>query len=349
MAGLRTLSLAYRAAVAARNAAYRGGLIRRRRLPARVISVGNISVGGTGKTPLVAHLVALSYEMGLRPCVLTRGYGRREGGIRLHPGPDRADPGSIGDEPALLAGRFPGLAICVGGDRFRAGSLAMERVSPDVMILDDGFQYLRLHRDCDIVAVDASREIWSKRLIPAGPLREPPGSLRRADLICLTHLEGCRDPGRVTSFIREIAPDAGLAGCRYIPVKFTLRPEGGEMPPEWIRGRRVASLAGIARPELFEDMLLGLGADIAGSFRFPDHHFYSADDIRKVRRFMAEGGAELLVTTEKDAVKLPDGMLRGMKVAVLVIGLKFDFGGELLRWALSGDMKPREGRGEDGT
>ncbi len=335
---LRALSLVFRAAVAARNAAYRRGLLRRSHLPVKVISVGNISVGGTGKTPLVAHLVALSDEMGLRPCVLTRGYGRRGKEIALVSDPDGAVPELIGDEPSLLAGKFPGLAISIGKDRFRAGSLAIDRVHPDVIILDDGFQYLKLYRDCDVVAVDASREIRDEMMIPAGTLREPPRNLRRADLICLTHLEICNNTERVISFIRRIAPRAQLAGCRHVPLGFTLRPEGRGVPPAWISGERVVSLAGIAKPEYFEDMLLRLGTEIAGSFRYPDHHFYTLDDLREISSFMSRVGVEILVTTEKDVMRIPDEAFAGIRVAVLAVGLEFEFGGELLRRVLSRDL-----------
>lgn len=300
---LRLLSLVYRMVVRLRLFGYGWGLLRKKRLPLPVISVGNISLGGTGKTPAVIMIARLLQKHGLRPVVLSRGYGRKEGSAVVIAAGPSARPDEVGDEPAFMAGTLPDVPIVVGRDRYRSGMAAVDRFRPDAAVLDDGFQHLRLERDLDIVLIDGSDPFGSGRLFPAGVLREPPCELRRADAVLITQSDRTPDLERLRSLI---------GGYTAAPV-FTARTEatvlvdlanGETRPATSLAGTPVFAFAGIARPERFFSLLTGLGAGLRGSTAFADHYRYGTDDLAVLIRRREESGAALLVTTEKDGVKL---------------------------------------------
>ena len=247
-----------------------------------VISVGNLTVGGAGKTPVALGLAQRLIARGRKPAVLSRGYGRR-GREPLRVAPD-ANAADVGDEPLLLARR--GLTVFVGPDRSRLARLAVEQ-GADVLVLDDGLQHHGLARDLDVVVADASNLFGNGHLLPRGPLREPPAALSRVrrGLLWLTRCDLPRDP-RVTELPRWPTVESDYAASA----------------PE-LRGKRVFLFAGIARPGSFEATVRALGAEIAGARWFRDHYFYTQYDLRTLR---AEAGGALLVTTEKDLVRIPD-------------------------------------------
>jgi tetraacyldisaccharide 4'-kinase len=276
-------SLLFRAAVAARRAAYRAGLLATTRLPVPVVVIGNVTVGGTGKTPLVIWLAAFLRERGRRPGILSRGYG----GTAARPAavPVDGDPGRYGDEPVLMAQRS-GCPVWIGADRVAAGrALLAAHPDCDVIVSDDGLQHYRLARDVEIVVhAHGARNDW---MLPAGPLREPPARVSEADALVV------RDG------------PAGAASAEFAGPVFSLSLEGGTFHnllnpaasagADRFRHRSVRAVAGIAHPQRFFLHLQHLGIDFT-AHPYPDHHAYRAEEL-------AFPGAEAVLMTEKDAVK----------------------------------------------
>jgi tetraacyldisaccharide 4'-kinase len=303
------LSLAYRAGLFAREGIWASGLLRRGRLPCAVVSVGNLAVGGTGKTPLCEWVVRRLASQGHRVAVVSRGYGRRAERTlavvsdeeRVLVGVDRA-----GDEPVLLAGRLPGVPVVVGRDRLAAGALARARFAPDVLVLDDGFQQRRLRVDVDLVCVDA-RAPWDAGLLPSGTLREPPAALRRADLIVLTRADEVGDLGPVRAEVRRRAGERPVVTARFEVEGLRDLASGSRHPITALAGRAVLAFAGIAEPHGLARLLAAHGVPPRDLLAFPDHHRYDTGDVRSLATRARAVGADLLVTTEKDAVRLPPG------------------------------------------
>jgi len=299
---LRPLTPLYSGAVRARAVAYRRGLLPSVRLPRPVVSVGNLSFGGTGKTPTVVALVRDLARRGRRPAVLTRGYGRRASDPLLLVGPDAlASVERAGDEPLEMASRLPGVPIVVDANRGRGGQLAIA-AGADVLVLDDGFQHLRLERDLDLLLIDAGDPWAGGHLPPRGRLREPLSAMSRASAVLVTKLHGHTIPDGIVSTLRHFAEDIPLLGARLEPLR--LRTPRGPRPLEELRGRPVAVFAGLGRPAAFEELLRELGAEIAATRFFPDHHRYTPPDLKRLHRMAKRAGA-ILVTTAKDAARLP--------------------------------------------
>lgn len=302
-ASLGLLSFPYRAAVALRNGLYDQGVLRQSRLPCPVISVGNITVGGTGKTPTVILLANLLRERGRRPAVLSRGYG----GSAKDPVTVVSDGNSVlpdwrlaGDEPVLIAAAAPGIPVLTGRERLKTGWAAIKRFGADCLLLDDAFQHRALHRDLDIVLIDAAHPFGNGRLLPRGPLREPPASLQRAHLFIRTGAE--KDPPA------PLGSEAGQASFRgsHCPQGLVEGATGRLSPPDSLRGLKVCAFAGIGRPDAFRKSLIEAGAEVVSFRNFPDHHPYCRPELDGLLRLAAESGAERIVTTEKDAIRLAD-------------------------------------------
>lgn len=282
---------------------YRSGAFRAGRLPRPVISVGNITVGGTGKTPVTAYLARLLITKGARVAVLSRGYGGSlAGSIAIVSDGTRIyyTAQECGDEPCLLASTIPGLIVVVGADRHAAGLLAMEQLRPDVFLLDDGFQHLRLHRDLNILLLDARRPFGNGWCLPAGLLREQWQAALRSDLVIMTRClsEAAKPvclPADHPCFIsrhvlRDLVPLVGGTACPFAV----------------LAGRKVMAFAGIASPELFFNELEALGMDVVARVGLPDHAKYDQQCEQLLYDTMTSSGAECAVTTEKDGVKLSD-------------------------------------------
>jgi tetraacyldisaccharide 4'-kinase len=301
---LTPLAWGYRAGLAAREAAYAGGLLRRGRAGCPVVSIGNLTVGGTGKTPAVELVARWLAEDGRRVAVVSRGYGRRRGApveIVSDGGAVLADVDRAGDEPLLLARRLPGVPVVVGSDRLAAARAAAARFAPDVLLLDDGFQQRRLAKDVEIVCLDA-RAPWGRGgLFPRGTLREPPGALRRAHLLILTHAAARNGV--------DAAVPRGAGGVPWFPAALAVEGvrrlgRGGIDPVARLQGRPLLAFAGIAVPEGFASTLREAGVVVRDLVAFPDHHRYRAADLRALAERARAVGAEALVTTEKDAMRL---------------------------------------------
>jgi tetraacyldisaccharide 4'-kinase len=269
-----------------------------------VISVGNLHWGGSGKTPLVAAVAVHLRHRGLAVCVLSRGYASSGRGVRVvssGEGP-LLGPSLAGDEPVLLAGELPGVAVVVGPDRHRAGVHALHRLSPppDVFLLDDGFSHLPLRRDLDLVAFPAADPFGGGRLAPSGRLREPLAAMARAHAAILTGLEEHDGSGAA---LAEALRPYGFTGPGFASVTRPGVPRrigGGDLAP----GARVFLVSAVARPEAFAEMARRLGLEIADELRFPDHHEYSSASLTRITDAWRASGAETVLTTAKDRVKL---------------------------------------------
>jgi tetraacyldisaccharide 4'-kinase len=290
-----------------------------RELPRPVMSVGNITVGGTGKTTLVRLLLEHLEEAGFRVVLLYRGYKRRSTGpIALECGIERSlDPRLYGDEPYMVARRSKSCSIYIGGNRYEAGLNALKEYSPDVFILDDGFQHVSLKRDLDIVLIDSTDPFGSGRLLPFGLLREPLSALQRADLIVLTRCNHSDLPDSIEAVVHDIVPSAPIVRAAHEPQSLlTLR--GVELGTEELRGRQVYLFSGIGNHASFLMTALECGARIKGHRSFANHHWYSRDEIDGLARECRSAGAEWLVTTEKDLVRIPRIEMRVPLCAILV-------------------------------
>lgn len=314
---LLPLSWLYRAVVAVRNARYdRGAGILRAPLP--VVSVGNLTVGGTGKTPIVAEIVGRLARAGHRPAVVSRGYGGRAGrGPLLVRDASGAGPGPAvtGDEPWMLAARFPGIPVLVGSDRYR-GVVAAAAEGAGVVVLDDGFQHRRLARDLDIVVLSGEHPLGNGRLLPAGPLREPPSSLRRADLLVLV-CEEEPSSGPQDHAVGEPIPRFGILRARRRPLGFVAA-DGSAAP----RPERAVAFCGIGDPASFRRTIERLGVSLAEFAGFPDHHRFSNSEIAALLARARSDGVPL-VTTEKDLARLHD-RLPGSPLAERILALRID-------------------------
>lgn len=321
------LSLVYRCAAAAHRTAYRTGWLAVERAPVPVVSVGNLSAGGTGKTPLVAAVCRLLDAEGRRTAVVSRGYRRRrsEGAIIVSRGEGRGpevDVRSAGDEPFLLASLLPRSAVVVATRRIDGARLAAAELGADVVVADDAYQHHGMARDVDLLVIDAMAPDGGGWLLPAGALREPLSSARRASALLVSRSDR---PGA--------APDASAAFQRYNPDAPVFRtkarfpavvlPDGREADVESLAGRSVLGFCGIGRPELFREDLRRLGLEVAGFTAFADHHWYDDHDMEKLARRAAAVGATLLMTTEKDYVKLSDADARVPPVARLRLEVEF--------------------------
>lgn len=304
---LRPLAAGWRLGVALRREAYRRGWFKTRRLNRPVVSVGNLAVGGTGKTPLVAWLAERFLRRGWKPAILTRGYGRRSrsGIIALEPARERApSPREVGDEPALLARALPEVPIIVGADRYSAGRLAEDRFDVDVHILDDGFQHLALARDADVVLLDVTQELSVPALLPAGRLREPYSALERAHLVILTRAD-LADSHALENRARKINPKARVFHASTELFGFMDLAGARRLAPEALRGKAVFAFCGIGNPRAFTADLKKWGLSLVAASAFRDHHVYTARELARLVARARSLDAAALVTTEKDAINFP--------------------------------------------
>jgi len=309
---LLCLSVVYAAVFKVWLLLYLWDVLKRHKLPVKVISVGNLTVGGTGKTPMV-HLVAKTLrDAGRRVVVLSHGYrskGRR--GVVVSDGRRivEDDPEKVGDEALLLARSLEGIPVIVGKDRVRNGLLACRMFDPDVIVIDDGFQYMKLVRDLDIVLVDATAPFSNGRLIPAGLLREPVEDLWRADVVIITktNLVGRDEVVRIREKIKEAAPKVKVWEAAFSVDGLERVYSSSEGEQASVRGKRFFAFSGIGNPESFYRMVEGLGGVVVGKRAFPDHHSYTVEELEALLKEASECRAEL-ITTEKDAVSLPKGV-----------------------------------------
>jgi tetraacyldisaccharide 4'-kinase len=316
-------SLGFRAGIELRRIAYRHGIFKTHRLNRPVVSVGNLTVGGTGKTPLVWWIAERLLDLGWSPSVLTRGYRRRIGGMIVLPPENRksVNPRDVGDEVALLARALPKVPIVVNANRYRAGRLAEERFTVDVHLLDDGFQHWSLARAVDVVAMDVTEDPDQAALLPAGRFREPFSALKRANIIVLTRT-GIANPIRHREAIAHVNPraeiyQASLALRGLIDVR-----DDSVHSLEELQSRRALVFCGIGNPRAFGANLQQWGMDVIKEVAYRDHHAYGAGELHRLEKRARAQGADILVTTEKDWMNFPAHWTPGMPVFACSVRLE---------------------------
>ncbi len=322
----RMVSALWFSAASARAWTYRSGLRRQQRLRAPVISIGNLSFGGTGKTPFTIWLAGKLGEHGYRAAVLTRGYRRASKGVRIHPpgsswlsagdGPNLAhSPAHDGDEVQLYLRHLPQAAVGIAPHRYNAGQLIEAQLPVDVHLLDDGFQHLPLARALDIVLIDASNPwgapSWGPNAGLTRALREPPLALRRADCLLLTRCDQIA-PTTLTALeaeLRDIYAGHAAAAIHHAETRLTgfrVRLDESAVPASSLAGKRVAAFCGVGNPDSFFAMLRASGIAPVATRVFPDHHHYNDQDVDQLNELLRNHRAEALITTEKDVVNLPN-------------------------------------------
>ena len=334
---LRLAELAFRAGAALRSALYSSGILRAARAGVPVVSIGNLAVGGAGKTPAAIAVARRLVARGRRVAVLSRGYGAARSDARVVSDGARLllDAGEGGDEPVLIARRLPGAPVLCGPRRAELARTAVREHRADALLLDDGFQHRALARDLDVVVLDAANPFGNGRLLPAGPNREPRSALRRAGLVWLSRSDQAT-PAAVEALRALARAETGRdpVESRHAPVALVdaaLAPAGGL---DALRGRRVLLLAGIARPGGFRRTVASLGAEVAAEAIFPDHHRFVPGDLEGALRAADGARCELVVTTEKDAVRLPPAAAADPRVRAIRIEAEVVRGGDALESAL---------------
>lgn len=293
-------------------------LLNRKRLPGRVISIGNLTSGGTGKTPAVMSVAEEAKRRGFCPVILTRGYkGKAKGPCFVTKGEGPLlTAEDAGDEPALMAERLAGIPVVKGGDRYKSGIFAIQQLGTQnsqlttqiLFILDDGFQHRGLYRDKDIVLIDAANPFGNGRLLPLGRLREPVKSIVRADIIVLTKLErnGDRDNPAIEKLIDEIRrynSKSPIFFAGHIPVYCRFL-SGEKKPIGWLSGKKIFGFCALGSPGSFEKTIQSTGAEPVGFKTYKDHYRYNSSDMAKIRQEAERCGAEWIATTEKDIIKI---------------------------------------------
>ncbi len=304
-AGATFLSTLYGLGAWGRRRLYDRGWRRPKRLPAPVLSLGNLVVGGVGKTPLTAFLAGSFQAAGCRVVILSRGYGGQATGINVVSDGCRIflKPPQAGDEAYLLAQKLPGIPVVTGIDRYQAGLHAWEAFRPDLFLLDDGFQHFQLDRDLDVVLLDAASPFGNGRLLPRGPLREPVSTLHRPLVLVLTRYEP--DLHHSTwEAVQSAFPAAVVLRATFQLSHAVKYPGSQKVSLEALTTMSLAAMAGLARPEVLAASLREVGVDLKDFFSFPDHHAFTAGELAGLVDSARRLGAEGLITTEKDWMRL---------------------------------------------
>jgi len=314
----------YQQAVQLRLGLYRRRLFRPQELGCPVVSVGNLTVGGTGKTPVAEMLARELQRRGRRVAILSRGYKsvprpfaqrlRNKLFKHLDLFPPRIvsdgkdvllDSRRAGDEPHMLAKNLPGVCVLVDKDRVKSGLHALRHFGSDVLLLDDGLQYQRLRHRIDVVLVDSQAPFGNEHLLPRGTLREPPANLRRASYIIVTK-SGPQPDEALLARLRRLNRTAAIIECNHAPRHWQDLRTGEKLPLDHLKGRHVGAMSGIARPESFEEGVRQLGAKVEVTKAFADHHRFTKKEILRFLEWCDRRSLDALVTTEKDAVRFPE-------------------------------------------
>lgn len=306
---LYPLSLLYGVGVGLKLAMYRTGLLKQEKVPAAIISVGNLTAGGSGKTPMAILLARFLRGKGEKVVVVSRGYKGTARGVSAVSDGEKVllGPARAGDEPYLMARLLKGVPVVVGADRVKAALFCVKNFAARFIILDDGYQHIRLFRDLNILLVDSGAGFGNMRLLPMGPLREPLEGIKRADLVMV---KGGPLSKRESAIIRRYGKP--VLGFCYNPVGLIDIIKKNILSPGEFKGKKVLAVAAIARPEGFLKTLKGLGVGVASTLLYPDHHTYMPGDVDDIKKTFTSTGAQAVITTEKDGVKL-EGLLKKAK------------------------------------
>ncbi len=325
---LSAAALPYGLAVRVRNFLYNRGWLRARKAAVPVVSVGNLTAGGTGKTPCVEFVAGFYRNRDLRVAVLSRGYGTTSG---------------PNDEALVLEENLPDVPHLQGADRVALAETAADELESEVLVLDDGFQHRRLARDLDLVLIDATRPWGYGRLLPRGLLREPITGLRRAGVVVLTRCDqvGPQERDRIRERVRRTAPAVPVAESSHRAVELR-NSERATAPLQSLRARPVAGFCGLGNPDAFRRTLADLGANLCAFRTYPDHHAYSRDGVERLRAWAAGLPPDcVIVTTQKDQVKLRLARLGDRPLWALRVRLEVGAGREELERALLSVVTPR--------
>ncbi|MGH8018088.1 MAG: tetraacyldisaccharide 4'-kinase [Opitutaceae bacterium] len=335
-----------------------------------VVVVGNLTVGGTGKTPVVEKFARSLAERGRRVAILSRGYkSRHEKFYRRwwrmivtggEPPPPRVvsdgrsvllDSDTAGDEPYMLACNLPGVIVLVDPNRVKSGSYAIRKFGCDTLVLDDGFQYLALKGRLNLLLIDSTNPFGNGSLLPRGILREPIKHIKRASYVFITKSNGRRDP-RLDALIERHNPGVDVIECAHRPQYLQVLHGTEKFPLTRLRGARVGAFSGIAVPESFEAFLRDYGANLLYTRRFLDHHRFSTEELDHICRQASDAELEFLVTTEKDAVRIPTGQVFPMPVYYLRLEIEIlsgagDFEEAVSRICFAQTARKSERKGEE--
>jgi tetraacyldisaccharide 4'-kinase len=343
---LYCLSKIFQVAVKTRRFLYNVRILRDSTLGVQVIAIGNLTVGGTGKTPVVEKFARELKDQGRTVAILSRGYRSKPPPFRTRlinkllfredSTPPRVvsdgkslllDSDAAGDEPYMLASNLKDVVVLVDKDRVKSGRYAIEKFGCDTLLLDDGFQYWKLRgRRHDVVLIDRQQPFGNERLLPRGTLREPPSHLARASTIFITKSDG--NTGELRKRIAQHNSTAGIIECIHHPLYFEDVFTGQRCDLNLIKGRKIASLSGIAQPESFEHSLTGLSASIVYSKRFADHHRFTQQEILNTINRSKKRQAELIITTQKDAVRFPKIDRRDLPIYFVRVEIKIISGAD---------------------
>jgi len=337
---LHGISIFYGAVQRLRAICYRHRIFPRRELPCKVISVGNITVGGTGKTPMTIHVAREIQRTGLKVVIVSRGYkggAEKHGGIVSDGRTLYMDAAQAGDEPYMIACCLKGVPVVVGKNRFATGMLAISKYQPDVIVLDDAFQHLKLKRDLDLVLLDYMRPFGNSYLLPRGVLREPVSSLARSAACILTRCRTGADEAAMSSLaeIQMFVPGIPVFTSSHVPYWYVVRRGAHNSFEavtdvfsandfEQIKHRKVFCFSGIARNDDFQHTVRELGFMVTGVLEFSDHHPYTEKDLATILRCAGDTGADRLITTEKDHAR--SAHKKPLPMELIVVGVKVSFG-----------------------
>ncbi len=317
------LSRVYGALGRVKRMAYERGVLETKRLPARVVAIGNLTAGGTGKTPMTLFAARWYQARGAKVVIVSRGYGgslSKRGAVVSDGDVVFLSPFEAGDEPVMMAEQLPGVPVVIGSDRYAAGMEACDRFCPDVVLLDDAYQHIRLGRDLNILLADGKRPFGNGHVLPRGPLREPLSALSQADAVVLTRA----DTEDVASFIDNL-PDPLRAGAQSLPLFCSTHHldlsdgEGSPMEPEALGAAFLFS--GIAKNHAFEAGAHALGVTVKGGHFFDDHHAYTEAEMAGIEAEARGLGARVLLTTDKDRVKVRS--MASMPLATISVSMNF--------------------------
>lgn len=340
LAILKGISFIFLSVVSVRYFFYKTGLLRRFPLGVQVISIGNVTAGGTGKTPVTEIFARTLAAQGRKVAILSRGYRRKEAPFWQRLFTQVVEPPLVvsdgkhvlldsetgGDEPYMLASNLPGVAVVVDRNRVKAGRYAVNRLGCNTIILDDGFQYQKLKHSIEVVLVDSTNPFGNGNMLPRGILREPARHLKRADIIFLTKCRG--DVSEVRKEIRRYNKKAEIVECNHTPKVLKDVWSREEYSLDWLKGKTTCTLSGIASPKGFENSLRRLGAKVVWCERYADHHRYASSEILYALNRTADMNADALVTTEKDAVRFPRFETTPVKCLYLRIAIEILNGAE---------------------
>ena len=322
-AGLRIAEVPYKFAVAVRNRRYDRGQAESHRVNVPVICVGNLTLGGTGKTPMVHYVAKWFREQGVRVAIVSRGYG--------------AKGNQQNDEARELHSRLPDVPHIQNPDRVAACRLAIDELEMQVIVMDDGFQHRRLQRDLDIVLIDALEPFGFEHVFPRGTLREPLSGLARAQVVMLSRADLVTESRRaeIQSRVRSLAPEASWVEVSHQPTELAGTDAVSTQPIETLSGKRVLAFCGLGNPDGFRQTIKSCGAEAVDFREFPDHHTYSREDIESLKAWTSEHQPDFVVCTHKDFVKIEIDELAGVPLRALMVELAVSQGETELCAALS--------------